>query len=58
MDNRKILSDFYNLCGETMAGKAKEEDIKRITKAMVDSRQQTIMKEEFNQIGAILFAPK
>ena len=58
MDNKKILSQFYNLCGEILSGKAKEEDIQRITKAMVDSNQQDIMKEEFEQIGVILVDKK
>ncbi len=52
--NDEILSEFYNLCGEILSGKAKEDNIKRITKKMLDTGQQKIMKIEFEKINKTL----
>ena len=52
--NDEILSDFYVLCGQILAGTVKKEDVKRITKAMVDTKQQAVMGEEFGKIGDLL----
>ena len=52
--NDEILSDFYVLCGQILAGTVKEEDVKRITKAMVDTDQQAVMSEEFGKIADTL----
>ncbi len=52
--NDEILSEFYNLCGEILSGKAKEDNIKRITKKMLDTGQQEIMKIEFEKINKTL----
>lgn len=57
-EENKILSEFYNLCGEILTGKAKEEDIKRITKAMCDTNQQAVMGEEFKKIANTLSEDK
>lgn len=51
---KEVLSDFYFMLGEILGGIAKKEDIKRITKAMVDTNQQDIMGEEFNKIANLL----
>lgn len=53
-NNKKALAEFYNLCAEILMGKAKEEDIKRTTKAMVDTEQQAVMANEFHHIGKLL----
>ncbi len=55
MDNKKAtLAEFYNLCGEILMGKAEKEDIKRITEAMINTEQQSIIADEFSQIGKLL----
>jgi len=55
MSNKKeALAGFYCLCAEILMGKAKEEDVERITKTMVDTGQQIVMAEEFSQIGKLL----
>lgn len=53
-ENDEVLSEFYNLCGEILGGKAKKDDIKRITKTMCDTGQQEIMKIEFGKIAETL----
>ena len=52
--NDEILSEFYVLCGQILAATAKEEDIKRITKTMCDTKQQAVMGEEFGKIANTL----
>ena len=45
------LADFYNWCGNILAGKETEEkEAKRIVKAMIDTGQQETIKEEFGKI--------
>lgn len=56
--NDKILSEFYVLCAEILTGKAKKEDIKRITKTMCDTNQQAVMGEEFGKIANTLQGDK
>lgn len=51
---KEVLSEFYLLCGQILGGTVKEEDAKRITKAMIDTNQQAIMGEEFNKIANLL----
>lgn len=53
-EKNDILSEFYELCGDMYLGKAKKEDIERITKSMVDSGQTKVMKEEFNKMTEVL----
>lgn len=55
---KEVLSDFYLLCGQILGAIAKKEDIKRVTKAMVDTNQQAIMGEEFNKIAKLLTKDK
>jgi len=50
----KILVEFYKLCGEILIGEVKKEDVERITKAMIDTNQQKVMKKEFSKITDIL----
>lgn len=54
MTDKEVLADFYNVCGEILMGRAKEEDIKRVTKAMFDTNQQAIMSAEFTKIQETL----
>ena len=46
--------DFLNLCGEILMGKAKEVDMKRITKEMCDAGKHDILKKEFGKLSKTL----
>ena len=46
--------DWNNLCAEILMGKAKEVDLKRITKEMLDAGRQKEMGKEFARIGKLL----
>ena len=46
--------DWNNLCVEILMGKAKEVDLKRITKEMLDAGRQKEMSKEFIRIGKLL----
>jgi hypothetical protein len=48
--NNQILADFCGLCMNLSMGASSEEDVQRITKAMVDSGQEEVMKIELQKI--------
>lgn len=52
--NKIILSNFYNVCGKIVTGKATSEEISIATKSMVDSHQTEVMSKEFAHIQEVL----
>ena len=47
-------ADFANLCASMLMGKAKNVDIKRITKEMCDAGKGSIIAKEFKSIQETL----
>ena len=49
-----ILEEFYKLCEEILKGEAEQDNIQRLTKAMIDINKQHIITTEFRRIASIL----
>ena len=54
VDGKDVLASFYVLCANIVLGKAKKEDVERITKEMIIIGQQKVMTKEFAEIAKIL----
>lgn len=54
MNADKAKAEFLNVCGEILMGKAKKEDIERVTKNMIDTGQSAFVIQEFKDIQATL----
>jgi len=54
MNAKEVLAQFEAMCGEMLIGKGDEDQIERITKAMVRTKQQGYMGQEFKKIGEML----
>ena len=54
LDKQKVLAEFYSLIAEMYMGKAADEDVKAITRAMCDTGQQDVMRREFDKMAKVL----
>jgi hypothetical protein len=58
MGEKDVLACFQNICAEMLMGKTNEDEIERVTKAMVRTKQHEYMKKEFEDITNILLKNK
>ncbi len=49
-----ILEEFYKLCEQILLGKADKDNMRKLTKAMINIKKQHIMDKEFRRIQSIL----
>ena len=54
MNAEKTIEEFYELCKNILTGTADKDDIKKLTKEMMDIGCQNIMTKEFKRIESIL----
>jgi hypothetical protein len=56
MNAEKTIAEFHKLCGDILSPNinADKDEIKRLTKDMIDIGRQDIMEKEFRRMGSIL----